>query len=92
MNLGHLLLRRQQFSEAADHYEQALTVKPSLAEAHVGLARALIALNQPQQAESELHEALRLKPNLKTAQETLAKLRQPTTSTAPTSENNSATE
>jgi tetratricopeptide (TPR) repeat protein len=51
------------YQEARDNFRKALTLDPDNAEAHVGLAKAQIALNDLSGARSELDSTLHSQPN-----------------------------
>src|SRR5262249_18317487 len=50
-------------AEAARWYEHALQLRPEYAEAHYNLARALAALNQPDEAVAHYRRSLELRPD-----------------------------
>lgn len=71
-NLGNMLRRSGRLTEAEEHYEQALQIKPDYAMAHNNLAVALIAEGKPEAAMAQLEQALRIEPELVEAQDNLA--------------------
>jgi Flp pilus assembly protein TadD len=56
---------------AADHLQQAVSLKPADAQAHSRLGRALLGLGRTAQAAAQFREALRLDPAQAEAQEGL---------------------
>jgi Flp pilus assembly protein TadD len=60
--------------EAISHYEQALRIKPDLAEAHYDLGIASEQAGSVQEAIRHYEQALRLKPDFAEAQNGLARL------------------
>ena len=61
--------------EAIGHFEQALRIKPDLAEAHYNLAVALEQTGKIEDAIRHYEQVLRLKPDFSEAQKSLARLR-----------------
>jgi protein O-mannosyl-transferase len=62
-NLGNFLLRKEQWSEAAAHYQKALEIDPTLAEAHNNLGIALAQMGQGNEAVVQYNKALEIDPN-----------------------------
>ena len=60
---GHQLLKQGFLGEAEREFREAVTLNPSNAEAHAGLATVLEFGNHFDQARSEAEEALRLRPS-----------------------------
>jgi tetratricopeptide (TPR) repeat protein len=60
--LGDLALLRNDLQTASAHYSRALQLQPNDAEAALGLAKALMDMNQPQKAEPLLEHAVALDP------------------------------
>ncbi|MBV8050896.1 MAG: tetratricopeptide repeat protein [Acidobacteriaceae bacterium] len=60
---GHQLLKQGFLVEAEREFREAVTLNPSNAEAHAGLASVLEASNHFDQARSEAQEAVRLHPS-----------------------------
>jgi Flp pilus assembly protein TadD/TolB-like protein len=58
---GHQLLAQGFLSEAENEFREAITLNPSNAEAHAGLASVLEAENNPTAARAEANDALRLR-------------------------------
>ena len=62
-DLGAMLVRQGQVQEAIGHYEQALHLKPDLANAHYNLGIALAGQGRLQEAIGHYEQALRFKPD-----------------------------
>ncbi|MGD0061307.1 MAG: tetratricopeptide repeat protein [Verrucomicrobiia bacterium] len=62
-NLGDVLLREGNVSEAIGHYEQVLWIKPDYAVAHYNLGNALTGSGRLPEAIAQYEQALRLKPD-----------------------------
>jgi len=62
-NLGTVLRQAGKPEEAIGHFEQALRIKPDLAEAHYNLGVTLAQLDRLQEAIDHYEQALRLKPD-----------------------------
>jgi cytochrome c-type biogenesis protein CcmH/NrfG len=60
--LGDLALLRNDLQTASAHYSRALQLQPNDAEAALGLAKALMDMNQPQKAEPLLEHAVAVDP------------------------------
>ena len=60
VNLGILYMRSGQYKKARDQYEQAIALKPELAESYINYAADLIYLGQPKQAIAAASKALEL--------------------------------
>ena len=60
--LGDLALLRNDLQTASGHYSRALQLQPNDAEAALGLAKALMDMNQPQKAEPLLEHAVAVDP------------------------------
>lgn len=60
--LGEISRKDGQFQQARQYFEMGLKSYPDFEEALVGLARALLSLNQPAQAIAHLQKALTLNP------------------------------
>ncbi|MFV0680458.1 tetratricopeptide repeat protein [Ottowia sp.] len=65
LNRGNILRDMEQSldAQAADSYRRAIALNPHLAQAWAGLARALIALNQQEEAMPALERAVALAPD-----------------------------
>lgn len=72
--LGSVLLRAKQPAEALKRFDKVTALKPDYAPYHVNAAAALMALNQPQDAEKELQKALSLDPLLQQAVQLLSRV------------------
>jgi tetratricopeptide (TPR) repeat protein len=62
-NLGVALREQGRQQEAIQHFEQALRIKPDLAEVHHGLAIALIGLGKVPEAIGHFERALQIRPD-----------------------------
>jgi tetratricopeptide (TPR) repeat protein len=62
-NLGLALASSGRVTEATEHYEQALRLKPDSAEAHNNLGLALVSLGRMQEAIGHYEQALRINPS-----------------------------
>ena len=62
-NLGNALLQRGNLTEAAQHFEQAVRIKPGFAEAHNNLALALEQAGNLKDAIGHFEQAVRIKPD-----------------------------
>jgi cytochrome c-type biogenesis protein CcmH/NrfG len=60
--LGDLAAMKGDMKGAYEHYERAVKLQPNDPEANIGLARALMSMNQPQKAEPLLEHAVQLDP------------------------------
>ena len=60
--LAEIAARRPDLKSAAAHYSRALELQPNDADANLGYAKILIAMNQPEKAEPLLQRATRLEP------------------------------
>ena len=60
--LAEIAARRPDLKSAAAHYLRALELQPNDADANLGYAKILIAMNQPENAEILLQRAARLEP------------------------------
>jgi len=60
--LGDISSRRGDVQEAYAHYSRAVQLQPNDAEANIGLAKALMVMNQPDKAEPLLQRAVQLDP------------------------------
>ena len=60
--LGDIALRSSDFKQAFDRFSHAVKLQPGDPEASIGLAKALISMNQPDKAEALLQHALQLDP------------------------------
>jgi tetratricopeptide (TPR) repeat protein len=73
-NLGSVLLRERNFSDAIGHFDQALEIKPEYAEPHWALGKALEQVGRVPEAIIQYKEALRIKPDYVEARNALARL------------------
>jgi Flp pilus assembly protein TadD len=73
-DLGIILARRQQYSEAMDQFSNAVQCNSNNAAAQVNLGNGFALLGNLPQAEAHLSSALRLKPNDPDAHAKLAKV------------------
>lgn len=62
-SIGEIYQEDRRFGAAEEHYRRALKLAPDFAEAHLGLAKALLAEKEPEKSVHELEEAIRLNPN-----------------------------
>jgi len=62
-NLGNALLGVGRVPEAIGQYEQALRIKPDLAETHISLGLALVRLGRVQEAIEQYQQALQIQPD-----------------------------
>jgi tetratricopeptide (TPR) repeat protein len=60
--LAEIASRRSDLKSAAAHYSRALELQPNDADANLGYAKILVAMNQPEKAETLLQRATRLEP------------------------------
>lgn len=60
--LGDIAAGRNDQKEAYEHFSRAVALQPNDAEAALGLAKALMAMKQPEKAEPLLQHALQLDP------------------------------
>jgi tetratricopeptide (TPR) repeat protein len=60
--LGDIAAQRGDLKEAYEHYSRAVQLQPNDVEANIGLAKALIPMNQPDKAQPLLEHALQLDP------------------------------
>ena len=70
-NLGHLLDSLGRMDEAIVHYEKALVIKPTYAEAHNNLGNTLHKLGRSEEAFVHYREALAINPNYAEAHDNL---------------------
>jgi tetratricopeptide (TPR) repeat protein len=61
-NLGYAEFRAGRFPQAIVHYNQALRLKPDLAEAHNNLGAVLVEVGRLKEAQEHLRAALRMEP------------------------------
>ena len=71
-NLGLMLLERERFAEAGEHFRAACRLQPSLAVAHEDLGQALARMGDLGGAVAEFGEAVRLAPRIAGARHELA--------------------
>ena len=62
LNLGNLARAGSDFEQAINYYRRQIALKKDTAEAHGGLAIALLALGRDEEAEPEIKRALELTP------------------------------
>ena len=62
-NLGAVLMREGNISEAVAHYKQAVRIDPDLAGVHYNLGDALVKEGRVQEAIGHYEQALRIKPD-----------------------------
>jgi hypothetical protein len=67
INLGEYLGGKENFADAAWHFERALKLKPNLADAHFNLAEALVKLSRVDEAMEHYSAALRADPDVRNA-------------------------
>lgn len=72
--LGELASRQGDLPQSYAHYSRALQLQPNDAEAALGLAKALLSMNQPQKAEPILEHAIQLDPTSSAAHYRLSAL------------------
>ncbi len=72
--LGEIAAKRSDTKEAIAHYRRALELQPNDLDANLGLARALIAMQQPDKAQPLLERAVRIDPTHAVARYRLAAL------------------
>jgi tetratricopeptide (TPR) repeat protein len=60
--LGDIAFQRSDFKEAFGRYTRAVKLQPGDPEANMGMAKVLIAMDQPQKAEPLLEHAIQLDP------------------------------
>ena len=60
--LGDIAFQRADFKEAFERYTRAVKLQPGDPEANIGLAKVLMAMDQPQKAEPLLQHAIQLDP------------------------------
>jgi tetratricopeptide (TPR) repeat protein len=70
-NLGVALREQGRPQEAIRHFEQALQIKPDLAEVHNGLATALFGLGKVPEAIGHFEQALQIRPDYADAHDNL---------------------
>jgi tetratricopeptide (TPR) repeat protein len=73
-NLGNQELRAQRPAKAAELYRQAISIDPSLAQAHLYLARSYIFLGEYERALAAVRYGLKFRPDDRTGQQMLADL------------------
>jgi tetratricopeptide (TPR) repeat protein len=66
-NLGAVLERQGNLTEAIACYQEALHIKPDLAEAHDNLGRVLVSQGRMEEAQAHLLRALELSPKMASA-------------------------
>jgi tetratricopeptide (TPR) repeat protein len=71
-NLGHALLVRGRFAEAAEHIKNSLEINPQFVEAHYNMAVLLELQGKPEKALESYQKALSIKPGLPIAKRNLA--------------------
>ncbi|MEO0835369.1 MAG: tetratricopeptide repeat protein [Cyanobacteria bacterium J06642_3] len=71
-SLGELYLKQQDYSRAIAHYQQAIANEPSMAQAHLALARTLANSGQQQQATQYWLQAIALEQAEVSVEEYLA--------------------
>ena len=69
LDLGHLYVQQEQWSQGMANYRQAIALKPDFAEAHRHLAAVLTSRGNHNLATNHLFEAYQLQPSLMTAQQ-----------------------
>ena len=74
--LADLYREAERLDEARSTYEEGLKQFPMIPALYDGLAATLLALDEPQQAQQQLHQGLRLSPNSLRRQETMGELAQ----------------
>jgi tetratricopeptide (TPR) repeat protein len=62
LRLGEIAFRRGDVEQSYGHYSRAVQLQPNDAEADIGLAKALMLMNQPDKAEALLKRALQTDP------------------------------
>jgi protein O-mannosyl-transferase len=62
-NLGLVLLRRGDVTQAAEHFRAAIAAEPRNSDAHYNLGLALVRQGSPREAISQIREAVRLDPS-----------------------------
>lgn len=72
--LGEIAAKRNETKAAYAHYRRALELQPNDLDANLGLARALIAVQQPDKAEPLLQRAIQIEPTHAIAHYRLAAL------------------
>jgi tetratricopeptide (TPR) repeat protein len=60
--LGDLALKASNYKAAINYYQRALEIQPEDADAHLGLAKVLLATHESKQAEPHLEAAAKLDP------------------------------
>jgi len=70
-NLGAALARKGNYEEALSHYQEALKIRPSYADALYNMGEAQAALGKPKEAERYYRLALTVKPNFAEAHNNL---------------------
>jgi tetratricopeptide (TPR) repeat protein len=65
--MGHVLAGQNRLTEAVEHYEKAIRLKPNFPDAHSNLGAALERLGKKEEAKAHFEEALRLAPANKQA-------------------------
>jgi protein O-mannosyl-transferase len=70
-NLGNLLTRRGNLTDAVEQYELSIQIKPDYSNSHSGLGNALLKLGKVPEAIEQYQEALRLQPDDATAHNNL---------------------
>ena len=73
-NLGYVLLQTGRVSEALEHFEQAVRLKPGYAEAHNNLGDALQQTGRTPEARDEFEQAVQLKPGYAEAHNNLGNI------------------
>ncbi len=70
-NIAFILVGRGQIDAAAEHYREAVRIRPDLAEARVGLGLVLFRQGQTEDAIAAFEAAIRLRPDLVQAYDNL---------------------
>lgn len=62
-NLGHALAQQGRTLEAAQHYQEAIRLKPDYLDAHLNLGGLRLAAGQPAEATNHFRAALQIRPD-----------------------------